>query len=93
MEVKSGFWDPDKVSLSPELRCPFNRGNKYKGYVNICKGPDFVFPEWRFSLNRGVSKNRCHCMLNKFTSRFGPPLFSKYTALQAVLTFLSLQTN
>ena len=23
------------VSLSPEWRCPFNRGNKYKDYVNI----------------------------------------------------------
>ena len=52
-----------------------------------------MFPEWRFSLNRGVSKKRCRCILNKFTSRFGPPSFSKYTALQAVLTFLSLQTN
>ena len=52
-----------------------------------------MFPEWRFSLNRGVSKKRCHCILNKFTSRFRPPLFSKYTALQAVLTFLSLQKN
>ena len=26
MEVKCGFWDPGKVSLSPEQRCPFNRG-------------------------------------------------------------------
>ena len=48
-------------------------------------------PEWRCPLNRGVPKERSHRILNKFTSRFGPPLFSKYTALQAVLTFLSLQ--
>ena len=28
MEVKSRFWDPQKVSLSPEWRCPLDRGNK-----------------------------------------------------------------
>ena len=28
MEVKLGFWDPKKLSLSPAQRCPFNRGNK-----------------------------------------------------------------
>ena len=28
MEVKAGFPDPEKMSLSPEKRCSFNRGNK-----------------------------------------------------------------
>ena len=28
MEVKSRFWDPQKVSLSLEWRCPLDRGNK-----------------------------------------------------------------
>ena len=47
MEVKTKLRDPDKVSLSPEYRCPFNRGDGYKDYVNIFPGPKFVSPEWR----------------------------------------------
>ena len=36
MEVQPRFQDPEKLSLSPEQRCPFNRGNKYKDlYKNI----------------------------------------------------------
>ena len=45
--VKPEFRDPQKVSLSPEWRCPFNRGNKYKGYVNTFPGPNFVSTEKR----------------------------------------------
>ena len=41
----NGPQDPEKLSLSPEKRCPFNRGNKYKDYVNFFPGPNFVFPE------------------------------------------------
>ena len=47
MEVKPEFRDPQKVSLSPELRCPFNRGNKYKGYVNTFPRPNFGSTEKR----------------------------------------------
>ena len=47
MEVKPEFRDPQKVSLYPEWRCPFNRGNKYKGYVNTFPGPNFVSTEKR----------------------------------------------
>ena len=81
------------MSLSPEWRCPFSRGNKYKDYGNIFRGTDLVSPELRCPLNRGVPKERSHCILNKFASRFGPPLFSNCTASQAVLTLLSLRIN
>ena len=47
MEVKPWFGDPQKVSLSPKQRCPFNRGNKYKGCVNSFPGPNFVSTEKR----------------------------------------------
>ena len=30
MEVKAGFWDQEKVSLSPVERSPFTRGNNTK---------------------------------------------------------------
>ena len=61
MEVKSSFRNPEKVSLSPELRCRFSRGNKYKAYVKIFPGPNFVFPEKRCPLNRSVPKEKFHC--------------------------------
>ena len=48
MEVKPWFQDPEKVSLSPDQRCPFNKGNKYKDYVNIFLGQNFMSPEYRF---------------------------------------------
>ena len=32
MEVKPGIRDPEKVSLSPEQRRSFNRGNRLKDY-------------------------------------------------------------
>lgn len=38
--------EPKKVSLSPEQRCPFDRGNIYKNYVSIFPGVNFVSPEW-----------------------------------------------
>ena len=62
MEVKFGFWDPQKVSLSLEKRCPLKRGNNYSGYVNILPGPNIVTPEWRCPFNRGVPKERFHCI-------------------------------
>ena len=37
-----------------QKRCPFNRGNRYKDYVNIFPGPNFVPPEWSCLLNRVV---------------------------------------
>ena len=46
-EVKPGFRTQKKSVLSPEWRCPFNRGNKYKGYVNTFPGPNFVSTEKR----------------------------------------------
>ena len=59
--LHQSFGDPQKVPLSPQQRCPFNRGNKYKRYVNILPGSNFVPPEWRCPLNRSVSKERFHC--------------------------------
>ena len=62
MEVKPRFRDLKK--------CPFplNRGvpsievsNKYKDYVNIFLGPNFLSPEWTCPLNRGVPNEGFHC--------------------------------
>ena len=50
-KLKPCFWNQKKCP-----RCPFNRGNKDKDYVNIFPGPNFVSPEWRCPLNRGLSK-------------------------------------
>ena len=62
MEVKPRFRDAEKVSLFHDYRCPFNRGYKYKDYLNIFPGPNFVSPEWRCPpMNRGVPKKRFHC--------------------------------
>ena len=33
--------------------------------MNIFPGPNFVSPEWSCYLNRGVSKERFHCILSK----------------------------
>ena len=41
----NGLQDPEKLFLSPEKRCPFNRGNKYKDSVHFFPGPNLVFPE------------------------------------------------
>ena len=62
MEVKPGFRDPEKVFLSAEYKYPFHRGNKYKDSVNIFPGPNFESPEWSRPLNRGVPKERFHCI-------------------------------
>ena len=48
-------------SLSLDFRtqkklCPFNRGNRYKNYVGVFPGPNFLC-----SLNRGAPKERFHC--------------------------------
>ena len=56
MEVKAGYRDPGKVSFSLEQRSPFNRGNRYKDYVNIFLRPNFVTPEWRCPLDKSVPK-------------------------------------
>ena len=41
--------------------CPFNRGNRYKNYVGVFPGPNFLSPEWRCPLNIGDPKERFHC--------------------------------
>ena len=41
MEVKPGFRVPEKVMT---LSGPFNRGSKYKDYVNIFTGQNFLSP-------------------------------------------------
>ena len=38
--------------------CPFNRGNRYKNYVGVFPGPNFLSPEWRCPLNIGATKER-----------------------------------
>ena len=51
MEVQPRFQDPEKLSLSPEQRCPFNKGIKYKDlYKNIFS----LTKLWRGPLNRSV---------------------------------------
>ena len=35
------------LGFDTQKKCPFNRGNKYKDYVNIFPRPNFVPPEWR----------------------------------------------
>ena len=66
----SHFWI---AKVSPEWRLnlgfgtqkkcpfPFKRGGRYKDYVNIFPGPNFVSLERRCPLNRGVPKERFHC--------------------------------
>ena len=54
MEVKAGFWDQEKVSLSPIQRSPFTRGSRYKDYVNIFLRPNFGSPEWSCPLNKAI---------------------------------------
>ena len=31
--------------------------------MNISLGPNFVSPEWKCPLNRGISKKRFHCII------------------------------
>ena len=38
--------------------CPFNRGNRYKNYVGVFPGPNFLSPEWRCPSNIGAPKER-----------------------------------
>ena len=50
-------------SLSLDFRtqkklCPFNRGNRYKNYVGVFPGPNFLSPEWRCPSNIGAPKER-----------------------------------
>ena len=48
--------------MSAEWRCPFIRGNKYKDYRNIS-----IFRDQNLCpLNRGVPKERFHCIDNVF---------------------------
>ena len=59
--VNPGFGTQKKCPFSCGDRlCPFYRGNKNKDYVNIFPGPNFVSPEWRCPLNRGVLEERSH---------------------------------
>ena len=53
-------------SKCPLNRCPFNRSNKYKDKVNIFPGHNFLSPERRCPLIRGVSKDRFHCIMKRF---------------------------
>ena len=67
MEVKTGFLDPEKMSLFLGKSCSFGRGNRYKDYVNIFPGPNFV--------NAGVSlievsQKRCSTVKYTFNSAF-----------------------
>ena len=62
MDVKPGFWDPENAS--PKQRFPYNRVNRYKNYVNIFPAPNFLSPQWWCPLNRVVSKERLHCIVN-----------------------------
>ena len=56
MEVKVAFWNQEKVPF------PLNRGDRYKDYVNIFLRPNFVSPEWRCRLNKGVPMEKFHCI-------------------------------
>ena len=60
--------------------CPFNRGNKYKDFVNIFPGPKFVSPEWRYCpLNSlGVPRERFQCiaLLKQIQRWINTPLIS-----------------
>ena len=64
------------MTLSPKKGCPFNRCNKYKDFVNIFPGPNFVSPEWRCPLNRGAPKGRFQCRNQESNySFFSSPFF------------------
>ena len=79
--LKPGFGTQKKVSLPPDQRCPFNRGNKYKDYVNIFPGPNFVSPEWRCPLYRGVPNERFHYKREKtVTAQVDQQLFPVQTS-------------
>ena len=38
--------------------------NRYKDYVGVTLGPNFVSPEWMCPLNRGDPKEGFHCIRN-----------------------------
>jgi len=44
-------WDPEIVSRSPEWRCPFNIGNRYKDDVMTFFGDQNMCPKERFHCN------------------------------------------
>ena len=50
--------------------------NRYKDYVGVTLGPNFVFREWMCPLNRGDPKEGFHCIRNNqgFGSVISPPL-------------------
>ena len=93
MEVKFGFWDPQKVSLSLEKRCPWKRGNNYSGYVNILPGPNIVTPEWRCPFNRGVPKERFHCITDLHANTWTQNLFEYDLQNVVKRDFLSTSEN
>ena len=47
IEGKPGFQGPEKLSLFLKQRCPFNRSNRYKNYVEVFLGPNFLSAEQR----------------------------------------------
>ena len=59
MKVKGGFRDQERVSFSPEQRCSFNGGNRYKDYVNFFPGPNL------FPLSRGVPKDTINTYISE----------------------------
>ena len=58
MEIESGFGDPEskKRPCSMNRGVPFTRGNKYKEYVNIFRGPNVVSPQMEVSLEQRCPK-------------------------------------
>ena len=51
MEVKPGFRDPEKVRVPfPQIEVALQEINKYKDYVNIFPGPNFVSPTMEVSV-------------------------------------------
>ena len=71
MEVKPGCRDLEKVSLSPEQRCPFKRGNKYKDYVNIFCIPWIEVSQRRSSTVSIKSNNRSPALARLERERTG----------------------
>ena len=50
--------------------------NRYKDYVGVTLGPNFVSPEWMCPLNRGDPKEGFPCICNNqgFGSVISPPV-------------------
>ena len=55
MEFKTKFRVPENVSLSLVQRCPFKRESRFKEYVDVFPGPNFVSTEWRQGAKKVLS--------------------------------------